>query len=143
MSEMYEVFFERLKMKFEKIIKSDLLNFESVKEKKLLGVYFIYSKDRETPIYIGKTNNLHVRFGTDLKHKSTHTLHKKLLEEGYSKEQIKDFLINQWEYRIEECENEIEAEALEHLAILIFKPNYNAHIYQSPTKRKDARKNEL
>ncbi|VVB82725.1 Uncharacterised protein [uncultured archaeon] len=134
----YKIFFEKLKRKFENLIKKDLLSFEEVNNKeKVIGVYFIYSEDKEKPIYIGSTNNFHVRFGTDLKHKSTHTFHKKLLNEGYSKEEVKDFLINQYKYRIEECDNKIEAEALEHIAILFFSPEYNAHIYKNPNKRKD------
>jgi len=31
-------------------------------------------------MYIGSTNNFNVRFGTDLRHESTHTLIKKLLK---------------------------------------------------------------
>lgn len=138
MNSEYEILFEKLKEKFKKIIKSELLNFESVnKKEKVIGVYFVYSEDKEKPIYIGSTNNFHVRFGTDLKDKSTHTLHKKLLNEGRSKEEVKYFLMNQCRYRIEECENKIEAEALEHFAIFNFKPEYNAHVYNSLNKRKD------
>jgi len=134
----YEIYFENIKKKFERIIKSDLLSFESVnKKKKVIGVYFIYSEDKEKPIYIGKTNNFHVRFGTDLKYESTHTLHKKLLNKGLSKEEIRELLINRWSYRVEECEDEMEAEALEHFAIFIFKPKYNAHIYNSSNKREN------
>ena len=137
--------FDWLKEKFKEIIDSNFLSFEEVASKKsITGVYFIYLKDNENkPIYIGNTNKFNVRFGIDLKDKSTHTLHKKLLNEGLSKEEIIDLLVNNCKFKIEECGNsdskeaKIQAEALEHFAILVFQPKYNAHIYKKLSKRKE------
>jgi len=123
--------FEWLNKKFKEVKNSILRKFEDVAKIKATGVYFIYlSNNTETPIYIGNTNKFNIRFGIDLKDKSTHTLHRKLLSEHQSdSKKVTHFLQNECIYRITECKNKIEAEALEHFAILVFQPKYNAHIY--------------
>jgi hypothetical protein len=121
-----------------KIESSEMLNLDEVKSKKgITGVYYIYewNNSKKDPIYIGHTNKFHVRVN-DLKHKSTHTLHKKLLNELETSVEVKDFLTKKCKYKIVECGKSTEkdakilAEAIEHLAILIHKPKYNANIYQ-------------
>ena len=89
------------------------------------SVYVIYEGD--TIIYIGKTNKFHVRFGTDLRHESTHTLVKKLIKSEKFKDRIevKNHFINSCRIRIEICENNRQAEALEHIAIYLLNPFYN------------------
>ena len=121
-----------LKEKLEKIVNSDFLSFEDIaKKEKIMAVYFVFKKrGGEKPIYIGSTNNLHVRFGTDMKYQSTHTLYKKLLDEGHLPENIRDFLIRKCRYKIAECADKTEAGALEHFAIWAFQPEYNAPIYR-------------
>jgi len=96
-----------------------------------MGVYIIYSSEEEI-LYIGSTNNFHVRFGTDLRHESTHTLMKKLITQGIHLDRTvaQDFFTNYYKYRIIECQNKREAEALEHIAIWILDPKYNKN-YQA------------
>lgn len=122
---------EKLKNNFESLDKSNFLKWEEIKKlKKMGGVYVIFF-DKKV-IYVGKTNNFNVRFGTDLINKSTHTLHKKLLKEK-SFEEVKYFIKQKYEYKIKECESEIEAEELETFTISVFKPKYNNHFYKDST----------
>lgn len=121
---------EKLKKDFDELLNSSFKTWEEVKRlKKIIRVYLIYYKNKI--IYIGSTNNFNVRFGIDLKHKSTHTLHNKLLKENKTPEEIIEFLTNKCEYRIRECEDKLKAEALEHFAIWIIKPKYNKYIYEN------------
>lgn len=116
-----------LKKKFEKLINSDFKTFEEVASlKNVMGVYVIFDEKGEI-IYIGKTNKFHIRFGTDLKHETTHTLVRKLIKSGSHKDrfEVKDFLIRICKVKIEVCESNREAEALEHIAIYILNPFYN------------------
>lgn len=118
---------ETLNNKFEKLINSDYKTFEEVVSlKNIMGVYVIHN-EKEEIIYIGKTNKFHVRFGTDLKHETTHTLVRKLIKsESYSDRfEVKDFLMNKCKVKIEICNTNREAEALEHIAIYILDPYYN------------------
>ncbi len=118
---------DNLKKKFEKIINSDFKTFEEVAAlKNVMGVYVIFDEKDEI-IYIGKTNKFHIRFGTDLKHETTHTLVRKLIKSGSHKDrfEVKDFLMHNCKVKIEVCESNREAEALEHIAIYILKPYYN------------------
>jgi len=120
--------FEKLEKDFVDLLKSSFLSWEQIKQKKkVIGVYFVYLKDKI--IYIGSTNNFNVRFGTDLLYKSTHTLHNKLLKEGNLSVNVKKFIKNKYKYKIKECEDKLEAEALEHFAIWSIKPEYNKNIY--------------
>jgi hypothetical protein len=126
---------EETRKDFEDLSNSDLMKFEEVKQlKKITGIYFIYFQDKI--IYIGSTNKFDVRFGTDLFHKSTHTLHRKLLRENKTTKEIRDFLRNKCYYRVKICKDKLKAEALEHFAIWMIKPRYNHHIYQASTKPK-------
>ena len=64
--------------KFDRLLQSDFLSFDEVASlKNKMGVYLIYEGD--SIIYVGKTNKFNIRFGTDLKHESTHTLVSKLI----------------------------------------------------------------
>src|ERR1700759_5184851 len=103
---------------FNELCKSDFVTFAEVKDmKKIMGVYIIYSPENEI-LYIGSTNNFNVRFGTDLRHESTHTLIKKLLKAGIhsDKSSAADFFKNHYKYKIFVCETKRQAEALEHIA---------------------------
>ena len=118
---------ENLNNKFEKLINSNFKNFEEVASlKNIMGVYIIHN-EKEEIIYIGKTNKFNVRFGTDLKHETTHTLVRKLIKSGnhIDRFQVKKFLISQCKIKIEICDSNREAEALEHIAIYILEPFYN------------------
>jgi hypothetical protein len=125
---------ESLNIMFNKLQESDLLSFIEVKEmKKITGVYIVYSKENEL-MYIGSTNNFNVRFGTDLRHESTHTLIKKLLKaEIHSDRSVAaDYFKNHYKYKVHICETKREAEALEHLAIWILDPKYNSNYLHTP-----------
>jgi len=116
-----------LQTAFEKLIKSPLVPFIDVKSlKKVTGVYMIYAAD-QTLLYIGSTNNFHVRFGTDLRHESTHTLLRKLINDGTHIDRTTANLNfrQHYNYRIQICVNKREAEALEHMAIWLLNPKYN------------------
>jgi len=118
---------EKLNSMFNELQKSNLISFDEVKSmKNVMGVYIIYSHENEI-LYIGHTNKFHVRFGTDLKYESTHTLIRKLLKALVHKDIItaQQYFINKYKYRIKTCETKREAEALEHLAIWILNPIYN------------------
>lgn len=113
--------------KYFLIISSDYKTFEEVASlKNMMGVYMIYNQKNEL-IYVGKTNKFHIRFGTDLKHESTHTLVKKLIkDERFSTREIaRNFLQKECTYKIEFCTSNREAEALEAICIYLLNPLYN------------------
>ena len=120
----------KLKENFEALDKSDFLSWEQIKQLKgIIGVYVIFFENKI--IYVGKTNNFNVRFGTNLMDKSTHTLHRKLLREK-SLEEVRDFIKQKCRYKIKECNDVIEAEELESFVISVFEPSYNNHFYKKP-----------
>ncbi|RZJ68838.1 MAG: hypothetical protein EOO47_24520 [Flavobacterium sp.] len=113
--------------KLTELTNSKFLNFQQVKgHKNIMGVYLIYDQLGKL-MYVGSTNKLHVRFGIDLRHESTHTLMKKLirLEVHIDRLTAQDHFSNHYKYRISICNDKREAEALEHLAIWILRPLYN------------------
>ncbi len=116
-----------LSSKFEKLNASEFISFDQVASlKNVMGVYMIYNESKEL-LYIGNTNKFHIRFGTDLKHESTHTLVRKMIKkEMFSdRHKVVDFLKNKCSIKIEVCETKREAEALEHIAIYILNPPLN------------------
>jgi excinuclease UvrABC nuclease subunit len=118
---------EHLQHLYGQLLSSDQISFIEVSsKKKITGVYIIYSAEKEI-LYIGSTNNFHVRFGTDLKHESTHTLVKKVLKDGSfaDRSAAKVHFMDHCLYRICICRDKREAEALEHLAIWLLQPKYN------------------
>lgn len=118
---------EELSVKFEKLNTSEFISFAKVAAlKNVMGVYMIYN-DRKELLYIGNTNKFHIRFGTDLKHESTHTLVSKMIKnEMFSdRHKVVDFLKNICSIKIEVCISKREAEALEHIAIYILNPPLN------------------
>lgn len=82
--------------------------------KNVMGVYMIYNASKEL-LYIGNTNKFHIRFGTDLKHESTHTFVRKMIKnEMFSdRHKVVDFLKNNCTMKIEVCDSKREAEAIE------------------------------
>lgn len=119
--------FDHLKQLFNSLQSKDFVTFHEVKtHKKITGVYIVYS-DKEELLYIGSTNNFHVRFGTDLRHESTHTLIKKLIKHGIHLDRLvaRDYFANRYKYKFIVCKGKREAEALEHLAIWMLDPLYN------------------
>ncbi|MBX7240385.1 MAG: hypothetical protein K1X92_01455 [Bacteroidia bacterium] len=117
---------EILKSKLETLLKSNFMTFNEVAAlKDRMGVYLIY--EDEKIIYIGKTNKFHIRFGTDLKHESTHTLVGKLIksERFEDRYQVLDYFKTKCRIRIEFCETNREAEALEGIAIYLLEPELN------------------
>ena len=119
--------FQSLQMLYDELIGSPAVPFVDVSsKKKITGVYIAYSVDGAV-LYIGSTNNFHVRFGTDMKHESTHTLIRKLLKDGSHADRsfARTFLIDSCHYRICICSNKREAEALEHFTIWMLNPKYN------------------
>ena len=116
-----------LSSKFEKLNASEFISFNQVASlKNVMGVYMIYNESKEL-LYIGNTNKFHIRFGTDLKHESTHTLVRKMIKnEMFSdRHKVVNFLKNKCSMKIEVCETKREAEALEHIAIYILNPSLN------------------
>jgi predicted GIY-YIG superfamily endonuclease len=116
-----------LNEKFEQLFESNYLNFAEVAAmKNVMGVYIIYNPLNEI-IYIGSTNKFHIRFGTDLKHESTHTLVNKLIKcESYGeRKKVVDYLKNECKMKIQICDTKREAEALEHIAIYVLQPMLN------------------
>jgi excinuclease UvrABC nuclease subunit len=116
-----------LSSKFEKLNASEFISFDQVASlKNVMGVYMIYNESKEL-LYIGNTNKFHIRFGTDLKHESTHTLVRKMIKkEMFSdRHKVVDFLKNKCSIKIEVCETKREAEALEHIAIYVLNPLLN------------------
>jgi hypothetical protein len=115
-----------LSEKYDRLMGSPFLSFTEVAAlKNKMGVYVIYEDNHI--IYIGKTNKFHIRFGTDLKHESTHTLFKKLIKIEKCKDRLDvvNFLNTKCRYRIEFCDENREAEALEAIAIHILNPQLN------------------
>jgi len=129
----YREYLAELRKDFENLLSSPFMIFKDVKKlEKVMGVYLIYFG--EEIIYAGSTNKFDVRFGTDLLHKSTHTLHRKLLNEGKTIQEIKDFFKNKCKYKIKICKDKLKAEALEHFAIWVIKPKFNKYIYRNEKK---------
>jgi excinuclease UvrABC nuclease subunit len=117
-----------IQSKLNQMMSSDFIAFDEVVAKKnITGVYVIYNAAKEI-IYIGHTNKFNIRFGTDLKHETTHTLVSKLIKRGVflDRKQVLEFLKKDCKYRVEECRDKREAAALEHLAIYAFNPEYNS-----------------
>jgi|GEM_PF-1076445 len=118
-----------LNLMFEQLKKGELVTFSDVKAmKKVMGVYIVFSEKNEM-LYIGSTNNFNVRFGTDLRHESTHTLIKKLIKAEIHLDRVEAafYFTNHYKYKIHICESKREAEALEHLAIWLLNPKYNSN----------------
>jgi hypothetical protein len=116
-----------LNLKYETLLKSEFLTFSEVASlKNLMGVYIIYKEDLEI-LYIGSTNKFNIRFGTDLKHETTHTLVNKLIKNGTfpDRHKVVNYLRENCKMRIEFCKTKREAEALEHIAIYILNPLLN------------------
>ena len=116
-----------LSNKFEKLNATEYISFAQVAAlKNVMGVYMIYNERKEL-LYIGNTNKFHIRFGTDLKHESTHTLVSKLIKNEMFSDRYKvvAFLKNNCLMKIEVCVSKREAEALEHIAIYILNPPLN------------------
>lgn len=115
-----------LASKFETLVSSSFLTFDEVSGlKNKMGVYMIYEEQKL--IYVGKTNKFHIRFGTDLKHETTHTLVRKLIKNGthVDRFEVTDFLRTKCKIRIEFCDTNRGAEALEAIAIFILNPELN------------------
>ena len=118
---------EHIKQKYDNLLQSELKDFQSIASlKNIMGVYIIYGKDSEV-LYIGSTNKFHIRFGTDLKHETTHTFVRKSIKNGDFKDrhEVVSFLKMLCTFRIEPCETKREAEALEHIAIYSLNPKFN------------------
>jgi len=118
---------KELSNKFENLTKSEFISFDQVAAlKNVMGVYMIYD-NRKKLLYIGNTNKFHIRFGTDLKHESTHTLVRKMIktEMFTDSHNVVDYLKNKCSMRIEICESKRQAEALEHMAIYFLNPLLN------------------
>jgi excinuclease UvrABC nuclease subunit len=123
-------YFNELNSLFTKLIDSSLITFNEVKAmKNVMGVYIIFSGDGNI-LYIGSTNKFNIRFGTDLKHESTHTLMKKLLKQGVHIDRFtaQNHFTNYYKYKIQICETKRQAEALEHFAIWTLNPIYNNNL---------------
>ena len=81
---------KKLKAECENLLKSSFMSFEELKKlKNVTGVYLIYFNG--SIVYIGSTNKFDIR-AKDLLYKSTHTLHKKLLEEKILNKKLESFL---------------------------------------------------
>ena len=119
--------FDQLNKMYAELVSIDFTSFREIAAKKnIAGVYIIYSQEEEI-IYIGSTNKFNIRFGTDLKHESTHTLVRKLLKrEIFSERKLAvEYLLTKCKFRIQICDNKREAEALESFAIWVLNPKYN------------------
>ncbi len=117
---------ELLVSKFDNLRDSQFRSFDEVSMlKNKMGVYLIYEED--TLVYVGKTNKFHIRFGTDLKHETTHTLVKKLIKSGRFEDRYKvvSYFKTACKIKIEFCETNREAEALEALTIYLLNPAFN------------------
>jgi hypothetical protein len=116
----------QLKQEYVGLINSEFTAFNNIAAmKNVMGVYIIYSMNGDV-LYVGSTNKFHIRFGTDLKHESTHTLMKKWIRQGLFADRFlaRDHLCNQCKYKIAVCNTKREAEALEHFAIWVLDPIY-------------------
>lgn len=123
---MYKLITE-LSKKLGKLNESDFISFAQVAAlKNVMGVYMIFNENKEL-LYIGNTNKFNIRFGTDLKHESTHTLVRKMLKNELfnNRHEVVDYLKTKCIIKIEICESKRQAEALEHIAIYIFNPPFN------------------
>ncbi|HKG08310.1 MAG TPA: GIY-YIG nuclease family protein [Pedobacter sp.] len=113
--------------KLDELVNSGTLTFQEVKNyKNIMGVYLIFDQ-LDQLMYVGSTNKFQVRFGTDLRHESTHTLMKKLIKQNIHIDRLtaQNHFSNHYTYKINICKDKREAEALEHLAIWILQPIYN------------------
>ncbi len=135
---MHELMTE-LSGKFEKLSTSEFVSFSEVAAlKNIMGVYMIYN-DKKELLYIGNTNNFHVRFSTNLKGEKTHTLVRKLIKNEMFSDRygVFEYLKNLCCMRIEVCTNKRELQALEHfLAIYILQPpppSYHPYNSDPPT----------
>ena len=118
---------EFLGEKYKSLVESDFMSFdEVVLLKNTMGVYVIYNHLKEI-IYVGNTNKFNVRFGTDLKHESTHTLVMKFIKFAHFEDryQVVDYLKTKCAMKIEICDSKREAEALEGIAIYCMNPYFN------------------
>lgn len=116
-----------LRSAITQLLDSPYISFADVKKQKnIMGVYMIYDQF-DSLMYIGSTNKFNIRFGTDLRHESTHTLMKKLISRQVHLDRAtaQDHFSNHYKYKVHICYNKREAEALEHLAIWILSPQYN------------------
>jgi len=116
---MNKINIQHLDEMFTDLMKSDYIPFEEIKKmKNTMGVYMIYSPEGEL-IYIGSTNKFNIRFGTDLRHESTHTLVRKLINQGVfvDRKAAVEYLTTKCKFLIQVCETKREAEALEHFII--------------------------
>ena len=98
---------KELSNKFEKLNASEYISFDQVAAlKNVMGVYMIYNASQEL-LYIGNTNKFHIRFGTNLKHESTHTLVRKIIknEMFIDRHKVVDFLKNKCSMKIEVCDS--------------------------------------
>lgn len=119
---------QHLKKMYSKLVNSNFLKWNQIKDlDKICGVYLIYSDDNSKKlIYIGSTRNFKVRFGTDLKHSSTHTLIKKLRKQyNFGNADAFEYISRRCLFRIIQCNSEREAEAVEHFAIWVLDPTFN------------------
>jgi len=119
---------EHLKEMYFKLIDSNFMKWGEIKDlNNICGVYLVYSD--EVPkklIYIGSTGNFKVRFGTDFRHHSTHTLIKKLKKHfNFSDADAFEYISKRCLFRIIKCDSKREAEALEHFAIWVLDPLFN------------------
>jgi len=113
--------------KLIELVNSNTLTFQQVKShKNVMGVYLIYNQ-LDQLMYVGSSNKFHIRFGTDLRHESTHTLMRKLLKLEIHIDRLtaQDHFSVHYKYKINICQDKREAEALEHLAIWILQPIFN------------------
>lgn len=116
-----------LSEKFESLNSNEFISFAQVASlKDVMGVYMIFNESKNL-LYIGNTNKFHIRFGTDLKHESTHTLVRKMIKNGMfsDRKEIVEYLKQKCLMKIEVCETKRQAEALEHIAIYILNPPLN------------------
>ena len=117
---------ELLKEKYSKLVNSNFKSWKEIKDlDKTCGVYLIYD-DSKKIIYVGSTGNFKIRFGTDFRHSSTHTLNRKLKKEyDFTDIDAFKFISERCLFRIIECDTKREAEAVEHFAIWVLNPSFN------------------
>lgn len=113
--------------KINKISKAEYFTFDEVSQlKNIMGVYIIYAPNDDV-LYIGSTNKFNIRFGTDLKHESTHTFVKKMIQLGgfNNRHEVVSYLKKSCKIRIEYCDTKRESEALEYFLIYKLNPKLN------------------
>ena len=104
--------------------RSQFLDFEKVKTMGSgYAAYLVYQGDKV--IYAGSTNNLSSRFTDMLMPKTTFLLYNKLVQDLGSFRSASNFLLRDCKYKVKMCESRPDAEAIEHLAIATFNPQYN------------------